>query len=471
MMKLMMKPWGITARQYFCGAQRFPFSLIEFFGVCSRVDTGKMARPQVHSVLARRGTRVGLTRGPRTLPGSSQRLGDSSRRRRLASRPSSGGPGAGPETTTTSESQLVHDEVGRLVDAAVRESGYGALSPRERRARVALDLASEVDLRTHRLLPDVNEFFVLLANVVEVMWRSGFDFDLAAAGRTPDFYAYPTIHPHAESDPALVEPAKRMRLENKEYQTSRFRRLHLELAAREDGLQVSRAVMFPRVRYDIPIFALDMVSVNGRVTFVIVDCSPVTRDGVLPEVYTQAMAQLRRKHFAEADMAPLPEWADQILSPLCVCLRPRSDEDVSAFIGYCAELLNFHIECSSCFSASREESAMTETYRAHERYAKHQWGNQKTRSVLEASFGATFADSYMRQTLFDVEPGLGSRPSVTDFEDEVVLNGAVHPVSTGPLARVDSELRGGSIWVPKGNWTPGEEVAMLRLLNTHNHAP
>ena len=37
MMKLMMKPWGITARQYFCGAQRFPFPLIEFFGMSSRV--------------------------------------------------------------------------------------------------------------------------------------------------------------------------------------------------------------------------------------------------------------------------------------------------------------------------------------------------------------------------------------------------------------------------------------------------
>ena len=36
--------------------------------------------------------------------------------------------------------------------------------------------------------------------------------------------------------------------------------------------------MFPRVRYDIPIFALDMVSVNGRVTFVIVGSDAEGRD-------------------------------------------------------------------------------------------------------------------------------------------------------------------------------------------------
>ena len=363
-----------------------------------------------------------------------------------------------------SVSQLMHDNLGRLVDVLVSER-YATLSGAERRVKVALDLAQTVELKTHKVLPDMNETFILLANIIEIMWRCGFDYDLRET-TGPEFYAYPSVHPYAESQPGtIVDDSKFMRLENKEYQSSRFRRLHLELAKREDGLEVLRMVMFPRVRYDLPIVALDMVSFSGRVSFVIADASPVHRGRKLPDVYVQAMTDLRKKHLPDVSMARLPEWADLIFSEGCVCFRPRDELDISAFITYCSELINFHIEASSCFGELGEEEKMSEVYQCHQKYTKEQLNNEKTRKSLEASFGPSFTEAYMKQTLFDVEPGLAHEPLETEFGDEIEMNNKRYEVRTGMLARIEN-AEGKSLYVPKGHWTPGEEIAMLRLFNS-----
>lgn len=48
--------------------------------------------------------------------------------------------------------------------------------------------------------------------------------------------------------------------------TSRvFRKLHLEVAHRQDGLQVLHAVLYPRYAYDVPILAMDLVVAKGWV--------------------------------------------------------------------------------------------------------------------------------------------------------------------------------------------------------------
>jgi phycocyanobilin:ferredoxin oxidoreductase len=381
----------------------------------------------------------------------------------------------------------MHDSIGRLVELMAAEK-YASLSEAERRPKVALDLSQQVELKTYQLLSEMTEPFLLLANLIEITWRCGLDYDLRRQQQQPDFYAYPSVHPFCESDPDLVKESLRMRLENKEYQSSRFRRMHLELSKRNDGLEVLHMVMFPRVRYDLPILCLDMVAFKGRVSFVIVDASPVSRDGKLPQVYLQAMAELRKQHFptqqqqeqvaaAGKRKGRLPEWAERILSKGVVCMRPQSQDDVTSFIGYCAELLNFHIEAASCFNplanTAREEeerdflSEMSEVYQCHERFVKEQRSNDKTSKALEVSFGPSFAEAYMKQTLFDMEPGLKSQPETARlyFGDEVRVNGKSHGVEVAsPLARVRS-ASGNEVYLPQGTWNPGEEIAMLRLLN------
>jgi len=361
----------------------------------------------------------------------------------------------------------VHENLGKLICSAGLETDR-SLSVGERRLEVVLELAPSVDIDSYVLLPEMSEPIALLTKIVELIWRSGFDFD-AYEERRRDFYSYPSVHPYVDSALDDIDAKNQMFLENKEYQTSHFRRLHIELGRRVDGFEVLHVVMFPRVRLNLPIVCLDIVMFSGRVSFAIVDASPVLKGRKLPDVYKQAMAELRKKHFSEAtEMTQLPPWASDILSDFAISLRPKDDGEIGSFISYCTELFNFHLEVSKYFNLL-DDDAISEVYQCHERFATEQRSNAKTTKLLEASFGSQFTDSYMRQTLFDVEPGLWAMPTQKDFGDAIEIDGKMYQARTGPLAAVES-VEGRKLFIPKGSWNPGEEIAMLRLLNQTRHS-
>ena len=54
-----------------------------------------------------------------------------------------------------------------------------------------------------------------------------------------------------------------------------IRKIHLELANLEAGLQILHCVMFPDPRFDVPIFGVDIVSNQQGISAAIVDLSPV----------------------------------------------------------------------------------------------------------------------------------------------------------------------------------------------------
>ncbi len=51
--------------------------------------------------------------------------------------------------------------------------------------------------------------------------------------------------------------------------------------------------------------------------------------------------------------------------------------------------------------SARRARRLADIRAAHERYSAKQLENDKTRRVLEAGFGKEFADSYLRDVLFD----------------------------------------------------------------------
>ena len=69
---------------------------------------------------------------------------------------------------------------------------------------------------------------------------------------------------------------KKLIIENRCYQTRQFRKLHLELAQVGDRLDILHCVMFPRPNYHLPIFGVDLVGSQKRISAAIVDLSPVT---------------------------------------------------------------------------------------------------------------------------------------------------------------------------------------------------
>lgn len=189
-------------------------------------------------------------------------------------------------------------------------------------------------------------------------------------------------------------------IENHCYQTPQFRKLHLELAQVGNGLDILHCVMFPKPEYDLPIFGADLVGGRGGViSAAIADLSPVNAERSLPARYQQALAALPDVQFSQP--RALPEWAD-IFSEFCLFVRPTGAEEESAFLQRVREFLTLHCQIATTTVPLASDMEVARVIAGQQYYCTKQQQNDKTRRVLEKSFGAEWTDRYMTTMLFDV---------------------------------------------------------------------
>lgn len=204
----------------------------------------------------------------------------------------------------------------------------------------------------------------------------------------------------------------RLTIVNSCYQTSQFRKIHLELAKVGQNLDILHCVMFPRPAYGLPILGLDLVAGPKGIGAAIVDLSPVGLPGEplapgeidrrLPPAYITALGQLSRPTFSQP--RPLPAWGD-IFSEFCVFVRPSPGEEEQQFIALALAYGGIH--CQQAIQAQPGDGAtVAAVTAAQERYCHQQQQNDKTRRILEQAFGAEWADRYLKTLLFD-GPGPG----------------------------------------------------------------
>ncbi|ELR98424.1 phycocyanobilin:ferredoxin oxidoreductase [Gloeocapsa sp. PCC 73106] len=191
---------------------------------------------------------------------------------------------------------------------------------------------------------------------------------------------------------------EKLTIENHCYQTTQFRKMHLESAKVGKTLNILHCVMFPNPEYELPIFGCDMVVGRGEVSAAIADLSPVNTDKTLPVNYQQALAQLTPITFTQ--VRQLPEWGD-IFSKYVVFIRPRNSQEIEAFFERIAELLRIHTSLAQQTQPSTKAKQEANLAGQHY-YCNKQRQNDKTRRVLEKAFGAKWAETYFNTILFDL---------------------------------------------------------------------
>lgn len=232
----------------------------------------------------------------------------------------------------------------------------------------------------------------------------------------------------------------RLVVENRVYSSTVFRKIHLELALRGDGLQVLHCVLFPRLEFDLPILSMDLVAAppppapktssspssdpaspqpppplpDSVVSLAIIDPCPARLDGSLPDPYRDVVVALQ-KECGVASNRSQPEWGREIFSEACILTRPAGDEALlKRFLRYALSLHSAHLTFADNLVANRAEIRRGKTKQqrlreraataaAHARYRDKQLQNGATRGVLAAAFGKEWADSYMEEVMFDVE--------------------------------------------------------------------
>jgi phycocyanobilin:ferredoxin oxidoreductase len=221
---------------------------------------------------------------------------------------------------------------------------------------------------------------------------------------------YLTLSPYEiPEDLGYVEGSlegEKLTIENHCYQTTQFRKLHLELAKIGDRLDILHCVMFPRSNYDLPIFGVDLVGSQAGIGAAIVDLSPINRDPQarrkpnrsLPAVYSQILAKLPEIDFAQP--RKLPEWGN-IFSDFCLFIRPINSTEENLFLDRVEQYLTLHCLTAIATSAEVSSSKQAKIIAGQRYYCQQQQKNDKTRKVLEKSLGRVWTDRYMTQMLFD----------------------------------------------------------------------
>ena len=230
-----------------------------------------------------------------------------------------------------------------------------------------------------------------LANGIESTWQQS----LALAP-----YVIPKDLGYIEG--ALEE--EKVVIENCCYRTPQFRKLHMELAQIGNGLDILHCVMFPNSDYNLPIFGTDLVGRRGGgISAAIVDLSPVSLDRSLPVAYQRSLEQLSDLEFAQP--RDLPDWGD-IFSDYCLFIRPTNPLEEKLFLQRVLDFLQLHCQIASTTQPLSSAKEILGVVAGQRNYCTKQQQNDKTRRILEKSFGTEWTERYMTTMLFDMDTEL-----------------------------------------------------------------
>jgi phycocyanobilin:ferredoxin oxidoreductase len=225
-----------------------------------------------------------------------------------------------------------------------------------------------------------------LADCIEAIWHEHLDLSPYSV---PEDLGY--IEGSLEGE--------RLVIENHCYQAPQFRKLHLELAQVSNGLDILHCVMFPNPEYALPIFGSDLVGGrNGSISAAIVDLSPISADRTLPVRYQQSLSLLSPVEFSQP--RALPDWGD-IFSEFCLFVHPIGTQEEDMFLNRVREFLTLHCQIASTETPLTSNLDINKVVAGQRYYCMKQQQNDKTRRVLEKSFGAEWTDRYMNTMLFD----------------------------------------------------------------------
>jgi phycocyanobilin:ferredoxin oxidoreductase len=224
-----------------------------------------------------------------------------------------------------------------------------------------------------------------LADSIEEIWRQHLEL---APYRIPEGLGY--VEGSLEGE--------RLVIENRCYQAPQFRKLHLELARVGQALDILHCVMFPNPEYALPIFGADLVGGHGAISAAIADLSPVSAERSLPQNYHSVLSALPQLQFSQP--RALPQWGD-IFSEFCLFVRPVGQHEEEAFLRRVREILALHCRIASMEPPLTSHIEVARVIAGQQYYCKKQRENDKTRRVLEKSFGPEWTDRYMTTMLFD----------------------------------------------------------------------
>ena len=192
------------------------------------------------------------------------------------------------------------------------------------------------------------------------------------------------------------EKGRELFIENEFYKARGFRKLHIEVAEFSKNLKILHCVLFPDPKFDIPIFGMDLVKVNGIVSAAIVDLSPVSKNQNIK--YEKSLSKIDISSFAS--LREIPEWGN-IFSKNVFFASLKNDSEINDFCKIVDKYLSTLIELSIKAKPDIDKEIIQERGKFQKNYCLQQMKNDKTSMVLLKYFDKKWVDDYIKKILFD----------------------------------------------------------------------
>jgi len=191
----------------------------------------------------------------------------------------------------------------------------------------------------------------------------------------------------------------RLQIENRVYVSRSFSKIHLSLLLRQDSLQIFQMVVYPKLKFDLPIIYINLVGNKNFLELAIADSLSVRCKKSFPDFYSEALIRLQ-KHFFFTNT--LPNWGKSFYSPLCISIKPKNEEDADRFMKYACSFIRAHFEIARIMVPIKScQTQLALELIENQRYFRI-WQQKNTimRRILVESLGEKKAHDYLSKFFF-----------------------------------------------------------------------
>ena len=194
------------------------------------------------------------------------------------------------------------------------------------------------------------------------------------------------------------EVGKEFYIENEFHTAEGFRKLHIEVAEFSMNLKILHCVFFPDPKFDIPIFGMDLVKINEKVSAAIVDLSPASKNQ--DANYEKFLSEVDKSSFTT--LRDIPKWGE-IFSKNVFFASLKNKSEKNDFCRVVDQYLSILIKLSKEAKPDFKEEIIQERKDYQKNYCVQQMKNEKTSMVLLKYFDEEWVNNYIKTVLFDFQ--------------------------------------------------------------------
>ncbi len=151
---------------------------------------------------------------------------------------------------------------------------------------------------------------------------------------------------------------------------------------RTGKVEVLHIVTMPKASSGKPIFGLDVVAINGKITMVCADFTPTLDTYTVPHPFKNSRE--------------LPDWAD-FFSPHLLLTTPEDEKEAREILNFYAEKLQEYLQALQEDESTKEPEKVVEKQNT---YIESQRKNNKTFKALAVQIGKEKAGKFIKEILF-----------------------------------------------------------------------